>query len=827
MSGPGPYLYAGVAAVLATGVRGLADSALGLREPFSACLLATAAVAWRFGRGPGLFCASVGFLLADWFFVAPRGSLGIGDMGSLAATAIYAAVSLVVVALCHRRDGDRAWRRNEGTWSAVLESSVDPIVVVDAQGHIEEFSPAAERLFVIPRAAALGRPLPELAIAPEHRPLYQAVLAEHRAGPTPVSLIEVSAHRADGAPLAVAMTIRRMLVGGPPRFIACIHDLTERREVEAAFREQEALLGATLDVLVDPVVYVERSGLVRVANAAALYLLGDPLIGITPDAWIAQLPVDFLGGPGTLDTLRKALESGRTVRNRRVDLVDASGSPRVVLASIVPVVHAGVVKGAVVYMHDVTQEHKLAAELERASVELRTRFEELLAQQEVLAAQSEEVAKQRALLADRNADLTSASRLKSEVLATMSHELRTPLNAVIGFAEVLLADQAFPLGAAHRPLITDIRGAGEQLLLLINDVLDLTRIEAGRLQLRTERIDLALPMLQARELTSASAQERALTVVTEIEPGQIFCVADPDRVRQIMLNFLSNAIKFTPSGGTVTLRALELRGGIVRASVTDTGVGIDPNDLHKLFQPFTQLDSGLARRHGGSGLGLAISKQLAEAMSGTIGCESAHGRGSTFFFTLPLANAAGLSKVGVSEATMGPMGSTAPQAEPRPSVGVAGAERALPFPEPALEPFPTVRAPAPALAAGARLHVLIVDDNAVNRRVLRAMLSPLACDLTEAADGATAIQLARDLQPGVILMDIQMPEMDGLAATSILAADPATADIPVIAITAHAMLADADRAVAAGCVGYLPKPVGRESLMHAIDRAIGSRAWRD
>ncbi|MES2638540.1 MAG: ATP-binding protein [Myxococcota bacterium] len=577
-------------------------------------------------------------------------------------------------------------------------------------------------------------------------------------------------------------------------------------EAEAAFREQEALLGATLDVLVDPVVYVDRSGLVRIVNSAATHLLGEGLIGVTPDAWTAQLPVDFLGGPGTLDSLRGALASGRTVRNRRVEFVDASGSPRVALASIVPVVLADTIQGAVVYMHDITQELLLANELENANIELRTRFEELLAQQEVLAAQSEEVAKQRAQLTERNADLASASRLKSEVLATMSHELRTPLNAVIGFAEVLLADRMIPLGEAHRPYVHDIRAAGEQLLLLINDVLDLSRIEAGRLQIHAERMDLALPVLQAVELTSTSARERRVHVVNTIEPGRLYVTADPNRVRQIVLNLLSNALKFTPSEGTVTLSG-RIMGGVARVAVTDTGIGIDPNDLHKLFQPFTQLDNGLARRHGGTGLGLAISKQLAEAMNGTILCESASGRGSTFSFTLPIANA----------------GETERIEPPEPSAIAPVAEAPVDH-----RPFAVVweAPPPPAVDAGPRLHLLIVDDNAVNRRVLRSMLAPTGCDLTEAPDGATGIQLARDLRPGVILMDLQMPDMDGLAATRILAADPATATIPVVAITAHAMVGDAERAMEAGCVGYLAKPVGREKLMHAIDQAVGNSAWR-
>ncbi len=866
------YLIAFAVAMSATALRTLLDPALGLHEPFSLHLVATFVVASLFGGGPALVCAGLGFLLGDWYFVAPRGSFLLGGTPSQTAAGLYVMESLVLVSVGHLigrrasprveapteapteapaalpetdtdlarlsadlRSAEAALRRSGENWRALLENSVDPIVVMGAQGIIEEFNPAAERLFDIPRSEALGRPLADIAIPPEQRALHLADLAQYLAGAAPVNRIEVSSQRSDGTPLAMELTVRRMQGDGPPRFIVYIRDLTERREAEAVIRAQGARLGATLDVLVDSVVYVDRSGLVRFANSASVHLLGDPLIGVTPGAWTARLPVDFLGVPGTLDSLHGALASGQIVRNRRVEFIDASGAPRVVLASIVPVVDDDAIQGAVLSMHDLTQELLLANELESANIELRTRFEELLAQQEVLAARSEEVTKQRAQLAHSNADLVSASRLKSEFLATMSHELRTPLNAVIGFAEVLLADKARPLGEAHRPFVAEIRTAGEQLLLLINDVLDLTRIEAGRLQIRTERMDLAGPVLQARELTSVLAKQRNVAVVNNISPGHLSVIADPDRVRQVVLNLLSNALKFTPSGGTVTLKAVEFPMGFARISVSDTGIGIDSNDLHKLFQPFTQLESGLARRRGGSGLGLSISKQLAEAMNGTIGCESVFGRGSTFYFTLPLANAAGLATVDVAEDTFVPSDTrgvpqiflrdadaehTPWESAPSRSLAPADAPAAA-----AASVLPAPATPGTVVHPG-RLHVLIVDDNAVNRRVLRSMLAPTSCELTEAPDGSTAIQLARDLRPGVILMDLQMPEMDGLEATRILTADRATAGIPVVAITAHAMLGDADRALEAGCVGYLAKPVGRENLMNAIDRAVGSSAWR-
>jgi CheY-like chemotaxis protein len=395
------------------------------------------------------------------------------------------------------------------------------------------------------------------------------------------------------------------------------------------------------------------------------------------------------------------------------------------------------------------------------------------------------MASQQAELAERNADLISASRLKSEFLATMSHELRTPLNAVIGFAEVLLAGDGDPLTASQAAHARDILDAGQQLLILLNDVLDLTRIEAGRLQIRVADLDLLVPANQAREMIAPLVRERRVSVDIRLDRGAAMVAADPDRVRQVLLNLLTNAVKFTPPGGRVTLEG-EAGGRQLRVRVTDTGIGIDRGDLDKLFQPFTQIETGMARKHGGTGLGLAISRQLVEAMGGTIGCESVPGQGSTFWFTLPLA--------------------ADPVTSPR-----------LPDAAPPPPPPPRVNtAPVVATSKDGRLHLLIVDDNAANRRVIRSMLASLPYDLSEAADAPTAIAMARELAPHVILMDLQMPGMDGLTATRVLAGDATTARIPVLAVTAHAMLGDAERARDAGCVGYLAKPVGREGLLSAI-----------
>ena len=400
------------------------------------------------------------------------------------------------------------------------------------------------------------------------------------------------------------------------------------------------------------------------------------------------------------------------------------------------------------------------------------------------------LAAERAEVAARNAELTRASRMKSSFLASMSHELRTPLNAILGFSDLLLSGDYGPLDPTQAPVVQEVRAAGHQLLTVINDVLDLSKIEAGRIEVRALRVDVAEPVEQACSLVTSTARHRSVRIVNLVEEGDTFATADPDRLRQVLINLTSNAVKFTPDGGTVSIEA-SADAGRVRVAVTDTGIGIAKSDADKLFFPFSQLDSGHARRFQGTGLGLSICKSLVELMGGTIGFTSEPGRGSTFFFTLPAA-------------------------EPR---------RIL---TPLYVPAARATEPPTSFRAGERpsLRVLLVDDSEVNRKVIRAMLQRTACEVIEVGDAASGLRVAREQAPAAILMDIEMPEMDGLTATALLKADDATSAIPVIAVTAHAMAGDADRAFAAGCLAYVSKPISRARLYEALDLALGGAEWR-
>jgi signal transduction histidine kinase/CheY-like chemotaxis protein len=548
----------------------------------------------------------------------------------------------------------------------------------------------------------------------------------------------------------------------------------------------------------------------------------------------------------------------------------------------------------------------------RVNEALQAQNEELLAREERFRAQSVELADSQAELTRRNEELARASRLKSDFLASMSHELRTPLNAVIGFSDLLLSGDYGKLDATQTPVLRDISAAGTQLLTLINEVLDLSKIEAGRIEVHAARVDLAEPVGAAGNMVAGTARKRSIEVVNRVSKGAIFAIADPDRVRQVLINLASNAVKFTPDGGTVTIEASSSTDR-VRVSVTDTGIGIAPADAPKLFAPFSQLDSGYARRFQGTGLGLSICKRLVELMGGAIGFTSEPGKGSTFFFTLPAApeRAAptpyamravrgtvpppsrangGRATVLVVVSDEEPAGLEVESGLRRAGYFVARArnvEDALARIDavkptllvvdlglPGLSGFefieriralaPWKRTPIAVFSAGdlsaaervrlaplvelivqkgeiaqavffeqlamvsvpPRLRVLVVDDSEMNRKVIRAMLQHAGCEVLEVADAASGLRAAAEEAPAVILMDIQMPGMDGLMATTHLMADPATSAIPVIAVTAHAMGGDAERALAAGCVAYVSKPIARAKLFEALDLALGGAGWR-
>ena len=393
-------------------------------------------------------------------------------------------------------------------------------------------------------------------------------------------------------------------------------------------------------------------------------------------------------------------------------------------------------------------------------------------------------AKQQAEMHAQRAE--AASRAKSDFLAMMSHEIRTPMNGVLGFANLLLET---PLNAEQRDFVQSVQSSGDLLLTIINDVLDYSKIEAGRMTVECIDFNLRSMCDEVPAVLRVMAANRGLEMSLDYDATlPPYIQGDPLRIRQVLLNLASNAIKFTERG-TVRIEVSRLGESQLKVSVTDSGIGINEEQLNRMFVRFTQADSSTTRRYGGTGLGLAISKTLVELMGGTIGVTSQPGVGSTFWFTLPLV-AALHSAADVQAA----VGSRAVDCGRRGRCGAAGRRMA-------------------AHRGGARL--LLVEDNFVNQRVAVYMLTKLGYRVDVAVHGREAIDMLGKFAYDLVLMDCQMPEMDGFEAARTIRDRSSTVldhDVPVIAMTANAFPEDRARALASGMNDFLAKPVDRSVL---------------
>jgi signal transduction histidine kinase/ActR/RegA family two-component response regulator len=379
------------------------------------------------------------------------------------------------------------------------------------------------------------------------------------------------------------------------------------------------------------------------------------------------------------------------------------------------------------------------------------------------------------------------NRMKSQFLATMSHEIRTPMNGVIGMANLL---EGTPLTAVQQGYVRDIVTSGESLLAIINDILDISKIEAGKMEFDRASFDLPELVKGVQTLLKVRAQQKGIALSCVLDEGSQRCfVGDALRIRQVLLNLVSNAVKFTDHGQVDV--AVQNEDSGLRFSVRDTGIGMGPQELAQLFQSFTQVDGSATRRFGGTGLGLAISKKLVEGMGGSIGVESRKDVGTTFWFVLPL-------EVDPTRIAA-PLSAVAPVV---PQMPVAPAEQRT--------------------VSG---KLLLVEDHPVNQKLATTLLQRMGYVVDVAADGSIGVDMAQRSAYDAIFMDVQMPVMNGLEATRAIrkSAGP-NQDCWIIALTANAMESDRQECLHAGMNDFLSKPLRKDDLVAALERVAAAPA---
>jgi len=556
-------------------------------------------------------------------------------------------------------------------------------------------------------------------------------------------------------------------------------DVTEKRIAERALSEGEARLRSIAESTQDAIIMMDHQGAITFWNPAAVRILGyshEEAIGqnlhqlLAPDRFLDGYRAAFQGFLRTGD----GNAIGKTVElaARRKDGQEIDISLSLSSVALKNKWHAvGIVR-------DITEKKQAEADL----LETNRRLREETTRANRMAAEAE-----------------AANVAKSEFLANMSHEIRTPMNGIIGMTGLLL-DTA--LNDEQRGYLDIVRSSSTTLLHRVNEILDFSKIEARKLDLETLDFNLEHQMADFAANLAFSAHEKGLGFIYTIDPSVPTRLrGDPGRLRQVLANLAGNAIKFTRAGEVaVRVSLVDESPDTVRLrfSVSDTGIGISTEGQRDLFQPFTQVDASTTRQYGGTGLGLAISRQLAELMGGEIGLESRDGAGSTFWFTVHLGKQAGGSKENESE----PL-STVPHDVTRST-----------YPISTFEP----------------VRILVVEDNPVNQEVALSMLTKMGCKADAVANGQEALDTLSIMSYDLVLMDVQMPEMDGIEATRRIRDSRSGVlnhEVPVIALTAHAMARDRDRCLQAGMDGYISKPIIPNRLAREIAKWLPHAAHGD
>ncbi len=562
--------------------------------------------------------------------------------------------------------------------------------------------------------------------------------------------------------------------------IAALYNEQRRAKTQKSLRDAETRSDLLLRTVGDGVFAVDGSGLITFINPAACDALGYgswELIGKHAHTVLHHSRPDGTPYPHEECPIADAQRKGRSGTEINELFWHKNGSPLPAELTLTPILNDGKTGELVVAFRNLTKRQKKEAALQQTLGDLRDHVHELRVTGAQLESEATKRAEHAAELAQARDAADAANQAKSEFLATMSHEIRTPMNGVIGMLDLLFDTR---LDEEQTHFMNVARESAESLLSIIDDILDYSKLEAGRVKLELIPLDLGAVVQGVATLLRPRAQEKGLELIASVsdEPHQGL-IGDPTRIRQILFNLVGNAIKFTDAGSVkidVSCRQLDQDDVAVRIVVEDTGIGIPKDVQADLFERFTQAESSTNRRFGGSGLGLAICRQLAEMMGGAIDLESEQGVGSKFWCTMVCQMPVDIQNQDVNQ------------------TGVVGND--------------------PPIVA---LNILVAEDNKVNQMLLERLLDSWGHSTTIVPNGLEAVETATSADFDIILMDVQMPTMDGIAATQILRqSEGPIAHIPIIGVSANATTTDRRICLKAGMNDYVSKPLDRDKLKQAI-----------
>jgi PAS domain S-box-containing protein len=670
-----------------------------------------------------------------------------------------------------RKQAEEALLKAGALQSAIFNSANFSSIATDAKGVIQIFNVGAERMLGYTASEVVNRISPADISDPQEvvarakslsveigtpiTPGFEALVFKASRGIE--DIYELTYIRKDGSrfPAVVSVTALRDAQNAIIGYLLIGTDNTARKQIEAEqkqlaqrLRDHQFYTRSLFESNIDALMTTDPSGIITDVNKQM-----ETLTGCTRDELIGAPFKNFFTDPDQAEESIKLVLSEKKITDYELTARARDGKENVVSYNATTFYDRDRrLQGVFAAARDVTERKRLDQVLQEKNAELES---------------ARSVAEK-------------ANLAKSDFLSGMSHELRSPLNSILGFAQLMESDSPPPT-PFQKESIAQILRAGWHLLKLIDEILDLARVESRKVPLLREPVSLVEVMLECQGMIERQAQQRGIRMTYPRFDIPYFVLADRTRVKQVLINLLSNAIKYNIEQGSVEVKCTENTQGRIRVSIRDTGAGLNPEQLAQLFQAFNRLGQEAGGEEG-TGIGLVVAKRLVELMGGVIGVESTVGVGSVFWFEL----------ISIAE----------------PYVSTGGGD--------------AVEKAQPHVPRGARLHTLLyVEDIPANLKLVEQIIARHPdIRLLTAVNGNSGIEIARESRPDVVLMDINLPDINGFEALKILRSDPATAHIPVIAISANAMPLDIERGLGAGFFGYITKPIKVNEFMEAMDVAL-------